>query len=96
MERDLSRISVFLYLDMTRAVREKIGNTGRWYVAKMEKTTPINPITIGIREPHRKMGGDKGETGMVTKARRGGYIEGMRIVRVHEQLPKNYHFELDF
>lgn len=96
MERDFSRISVLLYLDMPRAVREKIGNTGRWYVAKMEKTTPINPITIGIREPHRKMGGHEHETGMVTKARRGGYVKDMLIFRVHEQLPKNYHFELDF
>ena len=62
----------------------------------MEKTTPINPITISIRGPHRKTGGDKGEAGMVTKARWGGDIDDMLSRSVHEQLPKNYHFKLDF
>ena len=70
----------------------KIGNTGRWYVAKMAKTTPINPITIGIREPHRKMGGHEHETGMVTKARRGGDIKGMLIFRFHVEPLNIFHF----
>ena len=77
---------------MTRAVREKIGNTGRWYAKKMEKTTPINPITIGIREPHRKMGGDKGEAEVVTKARPGGYIKDMLIFRFHAEPLNIFHF----
>ena len=92
MERDCFHISVLLYLDMTRAVRDKIGNTGRWYTKKMEKTTPINSITIGIREPHRKMGGHEHETGMVTKARRGGYIKDILIFRFHDEPLNIFHF----
>ena len=59
---------------------------------KMEKITPINPITIGIGGLHPKKVGHKYDIGVVTKAIRGGYIKDMLIRRFHDSLLKSYHF----
>ena len=58
----------------------------------MEKTTLINLITIGIRGPHRKMGGHEHETGMVTGAIQGGYRKDMLFFRFHAEPLNIFHF----
>ena len=58
----------------------------------MEKTTPINPITVSIRGPLRKMGGHDHETGVVTEAIQGGYRKDMLIFRFHAEPLNIFHF----
>ena len=58
----------------------------------MEKTPPINPITVGICGLHLKTGGHKYDIGVVTKLIQGGHIEGMLIGRLRDELLKSYHF----